>query len=72
MRLNIHEMKQAAQLVLDWHCYIDQVLFAIRFIRSLCYILKSDKHASLHVPVHVGMPFVQTPSWQVLSLLPRM
>jgi len=21
MRLNIHEMKQAAQLVLDWHCY---------------------------------------------------
>jgi len=23
MRLNIHEMKQAAQLVLDWHCYID-------------------------------------------------
>jgi len=22
MCLNIHEMKQAAQLVLDWHCYI--------------------------------------------------
>jgi len=21
MRLNIHEMKQAAQLVMDWHCY---------------------------------------------------
>jgi len=24
MRLNIHEMKQAAQLVMDWHCYLKE------------------------------------------------
>ena len=29
MRLNIHEMKQAAQLVLDWHCYLILIIFTL-------------------------------------------